>query len=438
MAHTACVRSSQGKPWVPDSWRESHKELTGSCNACHHPKGNWGPGRQNTTYITHDLDGSHPIEEHTRCLPQTSSSEESPQSSIPLHFHSAMMHTLFLHCHCPGRHGCWGHPSSSQPSSQSWCRSHSSQCGMQWWVPGHCTFFAPHTGGTEQHSQPALCPRHTPQPPPSTGHIPQSCSSEPSMQSVTPSQRQLLETHRPSSHCQTWGSPPQATSAGTAHSHWDLPLWHSYKGPHRPGRGRFWQCTRVSATGLDHSSHDQDSLAGEVLPRSARDPEYVPMPQISPRNSRVPSGGHTGATCRASEVPLPCPAPPLPEHQRPSMSMQRRSRRPPHYRGGVAACPAHRTARPSHQDTAARHRRARVRGCSWHRRQPGVRLHMRGRRALWDRGTPALDQPGWPGHAPSGTRPVQLTHQHSLPAAHSPAPTPCSAATGTHPMQIPA
>lgn len=94
-------------------------------------------------------------------LPQTSSSEESPQSSIPLHFHSAMMHTLFLHCHCPGIQGCWGHPSSSQPSSQSWCRSHNSQCGMQWWVPGHCTFFAPHTEGTEQHSHPALCPPAT-------------------------------------------------------------------------------------------------------------------------------------------------------------------------------------------------------------------------------------------------------------------------------------
>lgn len=65
-------------------------------------------------------------------LPQTSSSEESPQSSTPLHFHSAVMHTLFLHCHCPGRQGCRGQPCSSQPSSQSWCRSHSSQCGMQW------------------------------------------------------------------------------------------------------------------------------------------------------------------------------------------------------------------------------------------------------------------------------------------------------------------
>ena len=186
-------------------------------------------------------------------LPQTSSSEESPQSSIPLHFHSAMMHTLFLHCHCPGRQGCWGHPSSSQPSSQSWCRSHSSQCGMQWWVPGHCTFFGPHTEVTEQHSHPALCPQPPPLSPPSKDYVPQSCSSEPSRQSAAPSQRQLLETHRPSSHCQTWGSPPQATSAGTAHGHWDLPLQHTHKGPLCPGTGQVLAMPEGLCQGAGHS-----------------------------------------------------------------------------------------------------------------------------------------------------------------------------------------
>lgn len=113
---------------------------------------------------------------------------------------------------------------------------------MQWWVPGHCTFFAPHTEGTERHSHPTLCPQPPPLSSPGTDYVPQSCSSEPSKQSAVPSQRQLLETHRPSSHCQTWGSPPQATSAGTPHSHWDLPLQHNHNGPLH--LGKCWQCPR--------------------------------------------------------------------------------------------------------------------------------------------------------------------------------------------------
>lgn len=148
---------AQGKPWVPDSWGgpAKHQQLLGKLVTIPREAG----AQENKV-----LPNSHMARTgltllrsiQCSCLPQTSSSEESPQSSIPLHFHSAMMHTLFLHCHCPGRQGCWGHPSSSQPSSQSWCRSHSSQCGMQWWVPGHCTFFVPHTEETAQHSP--ACP----------------------------------------------------------------------------------------------------------------------------------------------------------------------------------------------------------------------------------------------------------------------------------------
>lgn len=161
------TRWAQGRLWVHDSWGgpTKHQQVPGMLASI--PRG--AGAQEGKVPLTSHMawTGLTPLRsiQHA-CLPQTSSSEESPQLSIPLHFHSAMMHTLFLHCHCPGRQGSWGHPSSSQPSSQSWCRSHSSQCGMQWWVPGHCTFFAPHTEGTEQHSHPALCPRPPPLSPP--------------------------------------------------------------------------------------------------------------------------------------------------------------------------------------------------------------------------------------------------------------------------------
>lgn len=167
------TRWAQGRLWVHDSWGgpTKHQQVPGMLASI--PRG--AGAQEGKVPLTSHMawTGLTPLRsiQHA-CLPQTSSSEESPQLSIPLHFHSAMMHTLFLHCHCPGRQGSWGHPSSSQPSSQSWCRSHSSQCGMQWWVPGHCTFFAPHTEGTEQHSHPALCPRPPPLSPPPQQRLP--------------------------------------------------------------------------------------------------------------------------------------------------------------------------------------------------------------------------------------------------------------------------
>lgn len=68
----------------------------------------------------------------------------------------------------------------------------------------------------------------------------------------------------------------------------------------------------------------------------------------------------------------------------------------------------HRTARPCRQDTAARHRRARERGCSRKRRRPGVRLHTWGWRPLRARRSRARDQAGRPHRASTCTATLQL------------------------------
>ena len=146
------------------------------------------------------------------------------------------------------------------------------------------------------------------------------------------------------------------------------------------------------------------------------------MPQTSTRSS----GAHTslqGATQEAlaeparSEVPPACPAPPArPKHQDPSMPTQRSPPGHPMRGDGCQLPPAHHTAHPSRQDTAVHHRRARERGCSRHRRRPGVRLRTWSRRVLRERGSPARGQPGWPRRAPTGTHPMQLAtwgSQHS-------------------------
>jgi hypothetical protein len=78
--------------------------------------------------------------------PQASSSEESPQWSMPSHFQLSMTHTLFWHCHCPGRQWLWGQCALSDPSSQSWWTSQSSQASRHRGFPGHWTFWSGHAG----------------------------------------------------------------------------------------------------------------------------------------------------------------------------------------------------------------------------------------------------------------------------------------------------
>lgn len=144
------------------------------------------------------------------------------------------------------------------------------------------------------------------------------------------------------------------------------------------------------------------------------------MPQIFPRIS----GAHMSlqdasqAELAKTEVPLAWPVLPhhSPEHQGPLMPMQHSPPRHPTAADGCQGSPTHRTARPCRQDTAARHRRARERGCSRQRRRPGVRLHTWGWRPLRARGSRARDQAGRPHRASTCTAPLQLPawgSQHS-------------------------
>lgn len=216
------------------------------------------------------------------------------------------MHTLFLHCHCPGRQGCRGQPSSSQPSSQSWCRSHSSQCGMQWWVPGHCSFFAPHTAGTEPHSHLTLHPTKSPLGPsqPSGAHLPQSCSSEPSGQSAAPSHRQLLETQRPSSHCHAWGSPPQGASVGTAHGQWGQ---HTVSGiSHSSGNNHYGPlCPSIRGGGSRTHPHALRGCPAQDVP--PKPPPQKKHHRHSPHISSVPLGHCLSPSHSQGTGPQPAP-----------------------------------------------------------------------------------------------------------------------------------
>lgn len=95
------------------------------------------------------------------------------------------------------------------------------------------------------------------------------------------------------------------------------------------------------------------------------------MPQTSPSQQ--------GVKCLWSVLPHP-----LPEHQR---HLKPTEGRPSGHLMTEDRCQlplAHHTAHQSHQDTAARRRRAREQGCIRHHRWPGGRLHRCSRQVLWE------------------------------------------------------
>lgn len=115
-------------------------------------------------------------------------------------------------------------------------------------------------------------------------------------------------------------------------------------------------------------------------------------------------------------MPLACPAPPPPERLGPSMLTQHSPSSHPTTEDGCQLPLTHHTARPSRQDTAAHHRRAREQGCSRHRRQPVVRPRTWGWRALRER-----DASPWSAWAATAS-----TRRHTPHAA------PCSASGSQH------